>query len=191
MCIRDSSTPRLAKGYPIAEPFSSAQAVIWFPNLGANLPGSGVGEVKNSDLYSGNTLQLMESMGRITSFDRTYTYDDLCNAPDGVQAFYIQVFFFTEELGARQFMSWATNDWTFPGVEFTNEIGTQAYLYSRNTTKLTGGECDMQPDTVTFQKANIVYRVILYTRADDENWTQGRSLDYALSIAQSVESSIP
>lgn len=175
-------------GSPVLAPLNTSQAAAWFPILN-NLQAGGIGQVRNTDLYSGDTLAFMNRIGRLTSFERNYQHADFCESPDGLEDVYIQAFYFKDASGAVSFMTWATDSWTYPGVIRQFEIGDSSYYIKKQNTTLEGGDCLLEGNSFTFQKGNIVYRTVVYTR--DGTWTDGDSYNYAKSIARLFANAVP
>ncbi len=178
------------QGSSVVAPLNSQEAAGWFPQIGS-LTAGGIREVKNADLYSGQTLQFMNSIGRLTSYERTYLHPTLCNSADGYEGVYIQMFYFSDVSGAQQFFTWATDNWTFPGVVPRSDVGNQSYYIKKNSTSLSGSECKFEDDSFTFQKQNVVYRVKVYTREGDSRWSDLDALTEAVRIARIADSQIP
>ena len=185
-----TNTPIVRQGSPVQAPLNAQEASGWFPTLN-NLTGGAIREVKNADLYSGSTLQFMNNIGRITSYERTYKHSNLCHSNNGFEATYIQMFYFNDRTGAQQFISWATDSWTYPGVIRRNDVGELSYYFKRQNTNLDGSECELEADSYTFQKANIVYRVVVYTKDGDSRWSDSASLNQAIDIANWAASGVP
>lgn len=177
-------------GSPMSAPNNAQQAAAWFPSING-LNGGGIREVKNADLYSGSTLQLMNSIGRLTSYERTYLHPNLCNSSNGFEAVYIQAFFFSNVSGAQQFMTWATDNWTYPGVVPRSDVGAQSYYYKKEPTTLSGGDCLLDIDSYTFQEQNVVYRIRVYSPVNDGRWTDSAGLSQAISLANWASGLIP
>ncbi|MEM9776199.1 MAG: hypothetical protein AAF902_16600 [Chloroflexota bacterium] len=185
-------TPTPVEGFPVAKPQNSIDASAWFTEL-TTLNGGPIREVKNEDLYAQKpeTLAYMNSIGRLTSYERTYRHSPLCQSTSGVEAVYIQAFFFRDTTGARQFMTWATNSWTFNGVVPRSDLGEQSYYFKRATTTLDGGDCLLEADSYTTQKGNVVYRTVVYTLDGDLRWSDTNSLNEAINIARWAVNQVP
>ena len=69
------------------------------------------------------------------------------------------------------------------------EIGDSSYYIKKQNTTLKGGDCLLEGNSFTFQKGNIVYRTVVYTR--DGTWDDGDSYDYAKSIARLFANAVP
>ena len=184
-------TPTIIRlGVPVASPLNSQEASAWFPRIDA-LSGGGVVEVPNSALPSSSDPAYMAQIGRITSFTQTYSFQPACNSSDGLEGAFIQAFFFKDATGAGLFMNWATNNWTYAGVNQRFDVGQISYQFKNNSTDLVNGSCTTGYNSYTFQKQNVVYRIRIVTKDGDSRWNDITTLNKAISIANEVASQIP
>ena len=128
----------------------------WFPlplDIWDGLFAGSIEEVANEDVSGNDTgkLELFQSWGRITSYQRFYSHPDRCNSED-IQAVYIQIIFFQSSEGSKSFFNLGNEGAT---VKFVKSVGDNAYIYSWSDPD---SGCQNDYVSTTFQRYNVIAR---------------------------------
>jgi hypothetical protein len=155
----------------------------WFPaplEIWAGLFAGEIGEVANQDVpgVDARRLELFQSWGRITSYQRFYSQGEGCNSKD-IQSVYIQIIFFQSSAGSKSFFDWAHEGVT---VKFVETMGENAYIYSWSDDE---SGCQNDYVSTTFQRYNVIARARVSAVAEKMDYESIESL--SLSIARMID----